>query len=168
MQLAWTTDLRGSLQFANGTFGPDGLWQALAVFVGDSPEDDNPDGVPVALWPSGLDTSIIPTIDAGGNYSVEDSDSAVERDAPEPGFYSANISASGDPCFDTITLQRKIEDFSERTNGSLLAADGHYMKLADGGQLNQSVGVLGLGSMKGFPHRKMRMRVTKALLFWNS
>lgn len=31
MQLAWTTDLWGSFEFANGTFGPDGPWQALAV-----------------------------------------------------------------------------------------------------------------------------------------
>ncbi|SPO06216.1 uncharacterized protein DNG_08905 [Cephalotrichum gorgonifer] len=147
MQLSWTTDLTSWDYFPGRIFGPDGPWQAVAVFAGDSLKYRY--GTPVPLWPSASDANEIPTIGAGGNYSVANSSSAVDREvmssspiAYPPAF---NLSADGKLYFDDITLSRGIYGDPEKTNGSIFAAETRQRTLPNGKKLDETVGVLGFG-----------------------
>lgn len=142
MQLSWTTDLDDD--FPAGTFGPDGPWQAVGVFVGDDDSDGQKHGVPLALWPSAEDCSFIPTAEWSGNYSV-DSSSSASRSSAHRGFYIQDFNADGSVHFDTITFSEQGGGTLARTNGSVIAADEFYQELPNGKMLNQSVGILGLG-----------------------
>ncbi|SPO01546.1 uncharacterized protein DNG_04219 [Cephalotrichum gorgonifer] len=143
IQLTWTTDERARKSFPKGTFGPDGPWQALAVFAGAG-------GVPVPMWPSGSDTTEIPTVEAGGKYSAEDSRSAVatgaSRGMTDTWFGSPFLGSSslGKGYFETITLWEKISDTSAKANGSIVAAAEFNRQLPDGRQLKEEVGIFGL------------------------
>ncbi|KAL2113467.1 hypothetical protein VUR80DRAFT_3867 [Thermomyces stellatus] len=150
MQLAWTTDLKSSGDYpGGGVFGPHGIWQAVSVFVSES-SDDYRYGIPVSLWPSSYDTTEIPTVQAGKNYSVEDSSSAVDRGIHTGGSsitYAAafSLSAHGKLYFDTTTLPQGIDGGLEHANGSISAVE-EYQRIFPGGKtFNESADVLGLG-----------------------
>ncbi|KAK4097978.1 hypothetical protein N658DRAFT_518265 [Parathielavia hyrcaniae] len=64
-------------------YGPDGPWQAIAVRVGTAYTRRLSNGLPsakgefVAMWPSGGGLSMVPTRDAGGNYTLAESPTAI-------------------------------------------------------------------------------------------
>lgn len=149
MQLAWTTDLDSWEGYpGGGVFGPDGPWQAVAAYAGE-PSNENRYGAPVPLWPSSFDTVEIPTVQAGGNYLVEDSDSAQDREIMSGGRMqnpmSFNLSASGGYYWDTITLPQGIDGGPEEMNGSINAMEEYQRTFPGGKTLNETVGILGLG-----------------------
>lgn len=150
MQLGWTTDLVSWEGYTGGgVFGPDGPWQAISAFVGE-PSDDYRYGTPVPLWPTSYDTTEIPTVQAGGNYSVNDSSSAVDTGVETGGSsitYPAafNLSADGANYFDILTLPRGMDGDTEKTNASINAMDEHQRVFPNGKKSNETVGVLGLG-----------------------
>ncbi|MBE3045113.1 hypothetical protein IMZ48_21675 [Candidatus Bathyarchaeota archaeon] len=65
MRIDWTTDLARNHDIPGKIFDLDGPWQAVAVIVGDDPNDEQY-GVAVPLWPSNRDTTTIPRAEVGG------------------------------------------------------------------------------------------------------
>ncbi|SPO06757.1 uncharacterized protein DNG_09451 [Cephalotrichum gorgonifer] len=151
VQLAWTTDARVSEAGFNKTFGPDGPWQAVAIFAGDFKKDfSGVAGVPVPMWPSGSSTSEIPVVK--GNYSAADSSAAVGTNTirgDSDDWFSTpflNSSSMGSEFFDTMALPEKTDTTPRlNVNVSVIASDEYLRTLPDGRQVNQSVGILGLG-----------------------
>lgn len=148
MHISWTTDVGVFDDFQGGTFGPDGPWQAVAVFAGRD-SDDRPDGIPMALWPTGSDTSKIPMVEVGGNYSVDHIDDGKHghMGIGDNSFAGTlpNITGSGFAYFDSIALEEKMTNTAAWMNGSVIAADEYYSTLLDDRKINASVGILGLG-----------------------
>lgn len=136
-------------EFPKGTFGPDGLWQAVAVYVGDDDSNGQKYGVPVAMWPAAYAISQIPTVEGSGNYSVNDSSSVYDKETMQSS-YMHGFRYAGNEYFESVFFPEKGDGTPAKTNGSIIAADEYYQELGTYRKFNQSVGILGLGSDEYF------------------
>ncbi|KAK4442712.1 hypothetical protein QBC34DRAFT_418225 [Podospora aff. communis PSN243] len=158
VQLAWTTDYPFNLEFGlDGTFGPDGPWQAVFSTVG----NDSRNVGSVGLWPSWGGLSTVPTRGADGewNYLATNSSTAVmtgvrigmggDSDSGERDMLHDN--STGDIVFDIITPsdRRRVASLAE-FNTTLDARDNWTLPLLGRSEgYPAQVGTLGLGAASG-------------------
>ena len=158
-ELRWSTDV-GSEEFPfPPTYGPDGPWQAIAVAVGNGTGNGsiaNPfiRGTLMPLYPCGSSMTQVLTPSVGGNYSAQNSSTAVKvgssNSNPDDWFASvfSNTSSWGFAVYDTVTLAQKITDQDpQKINTTLLPIDEWNATTPNGFFYTSQnrVGVLGLG-----------------------
>jgi hypothetical protein len=155
VQLAWTTDINSPSWSLDGSetgkFGPDGPWQALAIFVGNSSTRKSDPGFYSPMWPSGVSLSMALTTIAGGNYSVDNSTTAIKtssRMGMSDSWFSSvfqNETSDGQGVLDTVSLRFKQGGDPFRANTSLNAVNSWVFGLPGGNNFSARVGILGLG-----------------------
>ncbi|KAK4226319.1 hypothetical protein QBC38DRAFT_456419 [Podospora fimiseda] len=146
ISVPWTTNTRDlDTDEFKGTYGPDGLWQALAIQVGTYTGlgSEKEPGIYTPMWPSDFGNSMVPTERAGGSYAVANSTTAVELSMlptawDTPTRQREQISGRG--VFDMVSITPKV-----RVNISIEARNKWDYILPDGRNYSARVGVLGLG-----------------------
>ncbi|KAK1711589.1 aspartic peptidase domain-containing protein [Colletotrichum acutatum] len=139
IQLRWSTDIGGN---ENGTYGPDGPWQAPILKL---------NGTEMPLWPGGSSVSEILTKSVGGDYTprADTVKTATMRAYTDGWFGSVFMEAgwAGMEYWDSMVIDSRLGTSHEiKVNATLVAATSwNSSTTSNTTAYTPKVGTLGLG-----------------------